>query len=120
MPILPFGGTGRAAGEARCGWAVRLDPVRSRALVDTAREALLNVEKHAQAKSVVVTAFATNNGIALAVADDGLGLDESRAVSDGLGLGIKAAHDRLDRLGGSLSLVTNDDGGVTVKSWVPL
>src|SRR5947208_13874293 len=67
MPILPFGGSGRAAGEARCGWAVRLDPVRSRALVDTAREALLNVEKHAQAKSVVVTAFATNNGIALAV-----------------------------------------------------
>ena len=97
-----------------------LDAVRTRALVDTVREALLNVEKHAQAKSVVVTAFATNNGIALAVADDGLGLDESRAASDGLGLGISAAHERLERLGGSLSLVTNDDGGVTVKSWVPL
>jgi signal transduction histidine kinase len=96
-----------------------LDSVRTRALVDTAREALLNVEKHARARSVVVTAFATHDGIALAVADDGIGLDEGRASSDGLGLGIAAAHDRLSRLGGNLSLVTNDDGGVTVKSWVP-
>lgn len=97
-----------------------LDATRTRALVDTAREALLNVEKHAQARSVVVTAFASDDGIALAVADDGLGLDESRASSDGLGLGIAAAHDRLSRLGGNLSLMTNEDGGVTVKSWVPV
>jgi signal transduction histidine kinase len=97
-----------------------LDPVRTRALVDTAREALLNVEKHAHAHSVVVTAYTTDDGIALAVADDGSGLDESRATNDGLGLGIAAAHDRLSRLGGRLSLVTNDDGGVTMKSWVPL
>jgi len=97
-----------------------LDTARTRALVDTAREALLNVEKHAKAQSVVVTAFASDNGVALAVADDGLGLDESRASSDGLGLGIAAAVDRLSRLGGKLSLVTNEDGGVTVKSWVPL
>ena len=97
-----------------------LDAARTRALVDTAREALLNVEKHARAHSVVVTAFATENGIAMAVADDGLGLHESRASSDGLGLGIAAAQDRLSRLGGNLTLVTNDDGGVTVKSWVPL
>ena len=73
-----------------------------------------------QARSVVVTAYATDNGIALAVADDGSGLDHALASSDGLGLGIAAAHDRLSRLGGNLSLVTNDDGGVTVKSWVPL
>jgi signal transduction histidine kinase len=97
-----------------------LDAARTRALVDTAREALLNVEKHARAHSVVVTAFATENGIAMAVADDGLGFHESRASSDGLGLGIAAAQDRLSRLGGNLTLVTNDDGGVTVKSWVPL
>jgi len=97
-----------------------LDSARTRALVDTAREALLNVEKHAQAQSVVVTAFASDNGIALAVADDGLGMEESRAASDGLGLGIAAARERLSRLGGKFSLVTNEDGGVTVKSWVPL
>ena len=97
-----------------------LDAARTRALVDTAREALLNVEKHAHAQLVVVTAYATGDGIALAVADDGSGLACGEASSDGLGLGIAAAHDRLSRLGGNLSLMTNDDGGVTVKSWVPL
>src|SRR6266536_1291037 len=42
-----------------------LSPYRIRVLADFAREALLNVEKHAQARSVVVSVFAIRDGVAV-------------------------------------------------------
>lgn len=94
-----------------------LDAARTQALVEVAREALLNVEKHAMARSVVVTAFAARDGVTVAVADDGVGL--AGATADGKGIGVRAAADRLGRLGGYLTLATNEDGGTTLKAWVP-
>lgn len=95
-----------------------LDRARTKVLVDATREALLNVEKHASASSVVVSVFAVGEGIRVAIADDGLGLG-ANAASDGTGLGIAAAAERMEQLGGQLVLAANDDGGVTVKMWVP-
>jgi nitrate/nitrite-specific signal transduction histidine kinase len=46
-------------------------------LTDSLRESLLNVKKHANAKSVVVTAAATRGGITIVVADDGHGQGEA-------------------------------------------
>lgn len=94
-----------------------LDGPRARALVDAAREALLNVEKHAGARSVVVSVFGARGGVAVAVADDGVGLGE--AADDGKGIGVGAAAERLGRVGGYLTLATNEDGGTTMKAWVP-
>ena len=90
---------------------------RISALADAAREALFNVEKHAGAQSVVVSVFATNDGVGVAVSDDGSGLIE-RPLS-GAGLGLPATADRLARVGGTLSIAGNDDGGVTLQAWVP-
>jgi signal transduction histidine kinase len=90
---------------------------RARALTAAVREALLNVEKHAEASSVLVSAFRTRAGVTVAIYDDGVGppaADDGRA-----GLGLAAASDRLDRVGGHLTLGRNDDGGVTVRAWVP-
>jgi signal transduction histidine kinase len=94
-----------------------LDRSRICALADAAREALLNVEKHAGAQSVVVSVFATRDGVGVAVSDDGSGLIE-RPLS-GAGLGLPATADRLARVGGTLSVAGNDDGGVTLQAWVP-
>jgi signal transduction histidine kinase len=94
-----------------------LAPTRIRALADAAREALLNVEKHARAQSVVVSAFTARDGVTVAVSDDGEGLAADRNRPDGLGLA--AASDRLARVGGTLTVGENDDGGVTVQAWVP-
>jgi signal transduction histidine kinase len=90
---------------------------RRAALADAVREALLNVEKHAQAKSVVVTVFAVRDGVAVTVSDDGVGLYGN--VISRAGLGLQAVSDRLARLAGTLTVATNDDGGVTVQAWVP-
>jgi signal transduction histidine kinase len=90
---------------------------RSGALASAVREALLNVEKHARAGSVLVSVFASRAGVAVAVHDDGVGPPpEGR---DGGGLGLAAATERLERVGGHLTMGRNDDGGVTVQVWVP-
>jgi signal transduction histidine kinase len=90
---------------------------RGGALIAAVREALLNVEKHAQASSVLVSAFRTREGVTVAVYDDGVG--PSAAVDGAAGLGLAAATDRLGRVGGYLTVGRNDDGGVTVRAWVP-
>lgn len=94
-----------------------LHPSRTNALVAAVREALLNVEKHAQAGSVLVSVFRTRDGATVAVNDDGIGPPAHRNGRRGLGLG--AATDRLGRVGGYLTIGRNDDGGCTVRAWVP-
>ena len=90
---------------------------RSSALASAVREALLNVEKHARAGSVLVSVFASRDGVAVAVHDDGVGPPPDGA--DRGGLGLAAATERLERVGGHLTMGRNDDGGVTVQAWVP-
>jgi signal transduction histidine kinase len=86
-------------------------------LTNAAREALHNVEKHARAQSVVVSVFAMRSGVAVTVSDDGVGLPDCHGT--GVGLGLPSMSERLARLGGSLTIGSNDDGGVTVQAWVP-
>jgi signal transduction histidine kinase len=90
---------------------------RIAALADCARESLLNAEKHADAQSVIVTVFATRDGVSVTVSDDGVGLS-SGLPPDG-GLGLSAVTERVARVGGTVTVSTNDDGGVTVQAWVP-
>ena len=92
-----------------------LAPSRIGALADAAREALLNVEKHARAASVVVSVFALRDGVAVTVSDDGVG---PGTATPG-GLGLAATVERLARVGGTFTVGRGDDGGVTAQAWVP-
>ncbi len=95
-----------------------LDTGRGEALRSVVREALVNVEKHAGAATVVVSAVVANGRLTVAIADDGSGL--SAGGGDNAGhLGLRMAVDRMQRVGGGLSTVTNDDGGLTVRAWLP-
>lgn len=94
-----------------------LDSARLDALRRTAREALLNVEKHAGAHSVVVSLYRVEDGVGLAVADDGTVGDI--ASDDPCGLGLRMTAERLERVGGWLSCEGNEEGGGTVRAWVP-
>jgi len=87
------------------------------ALAGAVREALLNVEKHARASSVLVSLFQAAEGVAVTVYDDGEG--PPAAPREGTGLGLAAATDRLGQVAGTLRVGRNDDGGVTVRAWVP-
>ncbi|MFF8991273.1 GAF domain-containing protein [Streptomyces sp. NPDC014983] len=95
------------------------DPSRFRILLGAIREALLNVEKHARAASVVVTLMAADGELTAVVSDDGVGLAGSLTPSVG-GIGLGAVRERLERLGGDVQVVENDDAGVTVRIRMPL
>ena len=112
--------TGRPAVNTRVITLTELPNLpRSRigALADAAREALLNVEKHARARSVVVSVFAVRDGVAMTVSDDGDGLDSDPDCAEGLGLA--AMSEQVARLGGTVTIGRNDDAGVTLQAWVP-
>lgn len=81
------------------------------------REALHNVEKHARASAVVVTASAADGRLNLVVADDGAGVRRN-GVPTGLGLAqwIRA----VESLGGRLTLSDGADGGAVWRLMLPL
>jgi signal transduction histidine kinase len=94
-----------------------LTPYRIRLLADVAREALLNVEKHARARSVVVSLFAVRDGVAVSVSDDGMGIP--RGYADDAGLGLASLTERLAQAGGTLTVGPGEDGGTTAQAWLP-
>jgi len=89
---------------------------RVKALIESVREGLLNVEKHAHASSVVVTVCRGDGGVYASIVDDGVGLGPPQPEP---GLGLRAASDRLEQVGGRLNLTRNDEGGLTFRAWVP-
>ncbi len=97
-----------------------LDSARTDVLRRTAREALLNVEKHAAAHYVVVSLYRDADGVGLAVADDGSDSTTGDITPERQrGFGLRVVAERIERVGGSLSWTTNEEGGATVRAWVP-
>ncbi|HEY0125613.1 MAG TPA: histidine kinase [Blastococcus sp.] len=90
-------------------------------LFRTAREALLNVAKHARARRVVVTVDETPGSLVLEVIDDGAGFDLPATLSrpsDGhLGLGLLT--DLAAAAGASLDLLTAPGAGTRLRLTVP-
>lgn len=95
-----------------------LAEARVEALVAGVREGLLNVEKHAGARTVAVTLAATPDRVTVTVADDGAGAPAGAA--DGSGLGLRTTTARLARLGGGARLERPDDGGAQLTLWLPV
>jgi LuxR family transcriptional regulator, regulator of acetate metabolism len=90
---------------------------RTRVLHRVCREALLNVEKHAHATTVVVVLHSTAEGVGLTVIDDGQGYRDINAP----GMGLRSCRSELERVGGHLGVSANEDGaGTTLRAWMPL
>lgn len=96
-----------------------LDEHRVGILAGVVREALFNVRKHAQACSVAVTVYRADGGVGVCVADDGVGLTASDDGQAQRGLGLRNAAQRLERVGGTLTVNETEDGGVALRCWVP-
>ena len=108
--------TGVSAQFLIFGQTPPLEESRACALTMVCREALLNVEKHAHACAVIVTLYAVENGVGLAVVDDGRGF----RLRDPAGIGLRSCRARLERIGGSLTVSANEDGpGTTVRAALP-
>jgi len=95
-----------------------LQTSRAEVLRLAVREALLNIEKHANARSVVISLYPAEGGLGLTVADDGSSPDLV-STGDERGLGLRTVAERVARAGGRLQFVKNEGGGGTMRAWVP-
>jgi len=97
------------------------DQVRSM-LYRAVRELLVNVAKHAEAKNVDITLNCIEQGLRIAVQDDGRGFNPS--VLDGRGrgsgFGILSVRERLVHMGGTFAVESEDGRGTKVTMVVPI
>jgi signal transduction histidine kinase len=82
------------------------------------QEAINNATKHGKATNVLVSLIDDGKAMTLRIADDGTGITETAAASDGIGLGLMRYRARL--LGGELSIEGLHAGGTVVSCGIPL
>ncbi len=92
----------------------RLSDVARVALVHAVGESLMNVRKHAEAESVRVEVTIRSDRVVLEVTDDGKGIGRHE------GLGLVTLRERLEAIGGRLTITGLRRGGTRVSAWVPM
>jgi signal transduction histidine kinase/PAS domain-containing protein len=95
--------------------------VRDDLVIALARELLTNAAKHAGASRVSVRVRRADGGILLEVADDGDGIPEGRladALREGH-IGLASSIQRVEAVGGTLTLSPVPGGGTSVAATLP-
>lgn len=84
------------------------------------QEALTNVRRHASASKVEVRIASNGDGWAVRVIDDGVGFDTERALGGGNGgYGLQTMRERIESVGGRLSVRSKLGEGTQVAITVP-
>ena len=89
-----------------------------REILGIAQEALTNAVRHSRARRITMHASSVRSiGFRLSVADDGRGIARERPSS---GFGMTSMHERAERIGASLTIVTAPRSGTeVVLAWEP-
>src|SRR5215469_16425499 len=114
--------------HADTGISYRLDDTRTaQATVSantiiyrTAREALTNVRKHAQAATVRVQLLDVAHGLLARITDDGIGYSPADVEDRAGHLGLILMRERVQTAGGWCRIESAPGTGTTVEFWVPL
>ena len=113
----------RTGAEAACTIderAALLDRATQEALYRVGQEALTNVVKHAHAQHVTVSLSLYDRRVVLEVADDGVGLDAVARDGDGAArYGVRGMRERVEALGGTLTLGPRTEGGAVLRATIP-
>lgn len=104
--------------ELNLGELPAFGPGVVREIAAVAQEALTNAVLHARARSIRMEAAAVRAiGFRLSIADDGRGIAKER---EGIGFGLTSMHERADRIGAELTIVTAPRSGTeVVLAWEP-
>jgi signal transduction histidine kinase len=111
--------SGIAIGFVAAGGMPAFNAAVSEALWHVARESLLNIEKHSGAQTAQIRLESTRDGACLRVVDDGRGLPENAEHIPGH-YGLRGMRERLEGLGGSLTLSSASPRGASVEARAPL
>jgi PAS domain S-box-containing protein len=84
------------------------------------QEGLQNVQKHAEATTVLVRLLRTGRGLGLCIHDDGRGIEPVEGDARRRGLGLTSMAERVGMLNGVFHILTKPDDGTEVHAWVPL
>lgn len=103
----------------------RLDPELESTVYRVVQEALTNVGRHADATRAWVTVLDAGESVLVEVADDGKGLEASRAMprDESLGpggFGMTGMQERADLVRGEIEVAERPGGGTVVRMTVPL
>jgi two-component system sensor histidine kinase UhpB len=88
------------------------------AVYRVAQESLTNVARHADASRIEVTLEPGIDSVVLRVSDDGHGLPETNASSNGHS-GLRGMRERALLVGGALAIKRSIEGGVEIRLEVP-
>ena len=105
------------------GTCTRADADIEAGLFRIAQEGLSNVAKHANASKVCVTLTYLDDMLLLDIVDDGVGIAAGaaeRKPSKSHGYGLIGMRERLQRVGGTLTVESAHGAGTTVNATVPL
>ena len=82
-----------------------------------AREAVINANKHAQAREIVVRLERSPRGMVLHITDDGVGFRNDSKLKGGLGIHIM--NYRAQLIGGRLEIESPKRGGTCISCYLP-
>ena len=97
---------------------IAMEPARATALFRICQEALTNTARHAQATAVTVMLESWNNSLRLVVADNGVGIPDTK-VSNHQSLGLIGMRERVALFGGEITIQGHPEKGTTVTACLP-
>ena len=100
----------------------KMEPQQELILFRIVQESLNNIIKHAEAKTIRVTALYTADELDLQVEDDGKGADPSQLDMDGnsyKSLGLRNMSNRAGMIGGTFSINSVPGNGTIIKLNIP-
>jgi PAS domain S-box-containing protein len=96
-----------------------LSPNSSLCLFRILQEALNNVAKHSQAKSLTVAFCVHSKSLRLSIYDDGRGFD-SKTLNARRGLGLISMRERLELVGGKFTITSKPGYGTHIEALIPI
>src|SRR5262249_40311440 len=95
-----------------------LSPAQALTLYRTVQEGLTNAQKHAHASRVDVMLARLDDGVRVQIADNGIGMQSPEHEASGFGL--MGLRERVELLGGSLTVQPHDGAGFELCVELPL
>ena len=101
--------------------AARFTPDLETIIHRIAREALVNVQKHARATQVTIRIERDGDRVRLLIVDDGVGFDENvvAAAPPGTHFGLLTVRERIEGAGGTLTIVSGPGLGAQIDVSLP-
>ena len=108
-------------------WTIKLDNLdgllplfAQTAIYRVVQEALTNIGKHAKPKHVSLEIKREKQGISFTIEDDGIGFERNKIARQKKTLGLLAMEERVNILGGSFELRSQEDRGTRISFSIPI